>query len=371
VSQRPTELKLTLAPQRRFEAIDVNRRIGAEAGDVLNRHRRALYCSFHTTAGYLDQSLSARMHHRKDLLSQFFRAFHALFPQGVEYHHDRMELRSELTDEQKIVEPRNADSHLTYIGSGMRNCVTYRSRPDAPVYFIELDGLTEAMHPSTLLRAHPEPPPGIKRQRTTKIVAYDEERVVARVSLRVPVSKHPVDSINLADPRLGLIASVNDLLARAGLQYGRVDLLVDPAERHVGLTVNEYETLLMKNDLADVLRDPMHFARLKARSALNDPLSIPGKTLNYAKYDGVRVFNSLMEALRLDEGSLERLIAKVMSLPARRFVRSRRVSFLASGDGAEGQLRLLRGTYQSPILVQWQSPERRERCVNIVLSELS
>ena len=132
----PTALRLKLAPQRRFEAIDVNRRIVAESGDILHRHRRALYCSFHTTAGYLDQSLSARMHHRPDLLSQFFRAFHVLFPQGGEYHHDRMELRSELTDEQKIVEPRNADSHLTYIGSGMRNCVTYRARPDAPVYFI-------------------------------------------------------------------------------------------------------------------------------------------------------------------------------------------------------------------------------------------
>jgi thiamine phosphate synthase YjbQ (UPF0047 family) len=350
----PTELKLTLAPQRRFEAIDVNRRITAQAGDILQRHRRALYCSFHTTAGYLDQSLSARMHHRQDLLSQFFRAFHTLFPQGGEYHHDRMELRSELTDAQKVVEPRNADSHLTYIGSGMRNCVVYRSRPDAPVYFIELDGLSEA----------------IKRQRTTKIVAYDEERVVARVGVRVPVSKHPVDSINLADPRLGLLDSVNELLATHGLRYGRVDLVVDPTERNVGLTVNEYETLLMRNDLADVLRDPLRFARIKARNALHDPRSIPGKTLNYAKYDVVRVLNSLMEALRLDEGSFERLIAKVMSLPARRFLRSRRVSFLAATEGG-GTARLLRGTYQSPILVQWQSPERQERRIDVVLSELS
>jgi thiamine phosphate synthase YjbQ (UPF0047 family) len=355
VSHRPTALKLTLAPQRRFEAIDVNRRIHAEAGDVLNRHRRALYCSFHTTAGYLDQSLSARMHHRQDLLSQFFRAFHALFPQGGEYHHDRMELRSELSDEQKVVEPRNADSHLTYIGSGMRNCVTYRTRPDAPVSFIELDGLTEAM----------------ARQRTTKIVAYNEARVVERVSVRVPVSKHPVDSINLADSRLGLLESVNELLKLHGLEYGRVDLVVDKTERNVGLTVNEYETLLMQIDLADVLRDPLRFARLKARNALQDPRSIPGKTLNYAKYDVVRVLNSLMEALRLDEGSFERLIAKVMALPARRFLRSRRVSFLAAGEGAQPGARLLRGTYQSPILVQWQSPALRERRVDIVLSELS
>ena len=294
------------------------------------------------------------MHHRQDLLSQFFCAFHALFPQGGEYRHDRMELRSELSDEQKVVEPRNGDSHLTYIGSGMRNVVTYRTRPDAPVYFIELDGMTDA----------------VKRQRTTKIVAYDEERVIARASLRIPVSKHPVDSINLADPRLGVLDSVNQLLTQGGVQHGRVDLIVDPTERNVGLTVNEYETLLMQNDLADVLRDPLRFARIKARNALNDPMAIPGKTLNYAKYDVVRVLNSMMEALRLDQGSFERLVAKVMSLPARRFLRSRRVSFMAAAESGSTP-ELLRGTYQSPILVQWQSAEKQERRIDIVLSELS
>ncbi|MBA3269433.1 MAG: hypothetical protein H0T71_02910, partial [Acidobacteria bacterium] len=117
------------------------------------------------------------------------------------------------------------------------------------------------------------------------------------------------------------------------------------------------------------LRDPLRFARLKARNALSDPLSIPGKTLNYAKYDVVRVLNSMMEALRLDQGSFERLVAKVMALPARRFVRSRRVSFMAASEGGSAPT-LLRGTYQSPIMVQWQSAERQERRIDIVLSEL-
>src|SRR5919108_4493721 len=156
-----TEFRLTLAPQRRFEAIDVNTQIATEAGDVLRRHRRALYCSLHTTAGYLGQSLSLRLRNNRDHLSQFFGSFHALFPEGAEYRHDRMELRTELSDAQKEVEPRNGDSHLTFIGAGLRNCVTYRTRPDAPVYFIELDGMTEAT----------------RRQRTTTVLAYDEERV--------------------------------------------------------------------------------------------------------------------------------------------------------------------------------------------------
>ncbi len=67
---------------------------------------------------------------------------------------------------------------------------------------------------------------------------------------------------------------------------------------------------------------------------------------------------------------MERVIAKVMSVPARRFLRSRRVSFLASAEAA-GSARLVRGTYQSPILVQWQPAERQERRIEEVLSELS
>jgi hypothetical protein len=348
-------MTLTLAPQRRFEPIDVNAVIRAGNTNLLRRHRRILYTSFHTTAGYLDQSLSARLHHRDDVLSRFFAAFHELFPRDAGYRHDRMELRSELTEEQKVVEPRNADSHLTFIGSGMRNCVTYRAQHNCPVYFIDLDGRSEALH----------------RQRTTVVVAYDHEEVVAKTTVAVPVSRHPIDSINLADPRLGVLDRINELVAGAGLPRARVDLIIDRAERHVGLTVNEYETLLMQHDLIEVLRDPLRFARLKGRSLVADPRAIPGKTLNYAAYDVVQVVNSLMDALRLEQSSLERLVAKVMSLPARRFVRSRRVSFLAGVDAANPVPRLLRGTYQSPILVQWQPSEAKQRQVEIVVSAFS
>jgi len=353
--RRPTELRLTLAPTRRFEAIDVNSHIATEIGDVLRRHKRAVYCSLHTTAGYLEQSLSARLRHSEHRLAQFVRSFHELFPEGAEYHHDRMELRSELTAAQKQVEPRNADSHLTFIGAGLRNCVTYQTRAEDPVYFIDLDGAYDAT----------------KRTRTTAVLAYDDERVVVRTSAGVPVSKHPIDSVNLADPRIGLLEQVNDLLARTGLESARVDLAIDATERNVGLTVNEYETLLMQHDLVDVLKNPLHFARIKAHSLLDDPRAIPGKTLSYAKYDVVRVLNRLMEALRLDQSSFERLVAKVMSLPAQRFMRSRRVSFLAGRDGARAAARVLRGTYQSPILVQWQPAVGQERRLDISIVQLS
>src|SRR5262249_18579205 len=154
---------------------------------------------------------------------------------------------------------------------------------------------------------------------------------------------HPIESVNLADPRFGIIDHVNDLLARCGLGRGRVDLFVDSSEPNTGLTVNEYETLLMQHDLVEVLRNPLRFAKIKAHHILDDPLAIPGKTLSYAKYDVVRVMNSMMEALRLDQSSLERLIAKVMAVPARRFVRSRRVSFLASTEAGCPNARIVRG----------------------------
>ena len=78
-----------------------------------------------------------------------------------------------------------------------------------------------------------------------------------------------------------------------------------------------------------------------------------------------------MEALRLDQSSFERLVAKVMAVPARRFMRSRRVSFLATANASESGARLVRGTYQSPILVQWQPAERQERRVEIVITQLT
>ena len=58
-------------------------------------------------------------------------------------------------------------------------------------------------------------------------------------------------------------------------------------------------------------------------------------------------------------------LAKVMAMPARRFLRSRRVSFMASGEA--GRACLVRGTYQSPILVQWRPPEGQVRELQVSL----
>jgi len=344
------ELSLSITPAARYDAIEVTGRIAARFGDVLARHSRALYCSLHTTAGYLEESLASRLLRRDGQLARFFRPFRTVFPPGAEYHHDQLHLRAELSDEQKAVEPRNADSHLTFIGAGMRNCVTYRTRASVPVYFIDLDGTWQ----------------GERRCRSTTVLAYDRVEMVERLTIPIPVSRHPVDSINLSAPRGEFSEQVGELLKKHGIERGRVDIALEPGERNAGLTVNEYETLLMRHDLAEVLRNPLRFAAIKSAHMLGDPRAIPGKTIDYAKYDLVLLFNQLMEALHVEESVVERLLSRLIALPADRFLRMKRgISFGVSDAG--GAPSLIRGRYQSPILVQWRSAESQQRRIEVAL----
>lgn len=348
------ELSLSITPEARHDTIEITSRIAARFGDILSRHARALYCSLHTTAGYLEESLASRLLRRNGELGSFLQPFRTVFPEGAEYRHDQLHLRAELSDEQRAVEPKNADSHLTFIGAGMRNCVTYRTRGSVPVYFIDLDGTWE----------------GQRRSRTTTVLTYDQVEPVERLSISVPVSRHPVDSINLSDPRGEFSEQVAELLKKHGIERGRVDIALEPGERNAGLTVNEYETMLMRHDLAEVLSNPLRFAAIKGAHMLRDPRAIPGKTLDYAKYDLVLLFNQLMEALHVDESVVERLLSRFIALPADRFLRMKRgISFGVSS--ASGQPSLIRGQYQSPILVQWHAAERQQRRVEVALHRFS
>ena len=47
------------------------------------------------------------------------------------------------------------------------------------------------------------------------------------------------------------------------------------------------------------------------------------------------------------------------------------MSFLAGSDRESNVPVLLRGTYQSPILVQWQPAEKQERHIDIVVVKFS
>ena len=355
MSLSPVELSLEIKPGARFDLIDV-REQAAACHARLERYPQALYCSFHTTAGYLEQSLASRLTHTKLGIGSYINLFQTLFPAGAGYRHDDLHLREELSADQRTVEPRNADAHLAFIAAGLRNCVKYVNRRNERVYFVDLDGINGSQ----------------PRRRLTSILAFNSEEVVARDQIRVPVSSHPLESVNLKDPRLGLYAQLQDVIARHGVSKGRVHLSLAPGEHQAGLTINEYETLLMRHDLIDVLRNPLRFMAEKGRDLLADPWAIPNKTIGYAKYDLVRLFNETFDALHINESLMETVLARLLGAPARRFLRMKRsVSLLVSDREIPNRGAIADGTYQSPILVQWRRAAGRQRLIDVTLTRVA
>jgi thiamine phosphate synthase YjbQ (UPF0047 family) len=351
MSLSPVEVTLELTPRSRFDIIDVRRRLRVDHGDLLDGYSRHLYHSFHTTAGYLEQSLAARLTRERDTVAPYVEAFRAMFPEGAGYEHDQLHRRQDLTTEERAVEPQNADSHLTFMAAGLSTCVSYVNRRDEAVCFVDLDGVTN----------------GRPRRRLTSIVGFNREKEVGRIRIPVPVSDHPVDSINLKDPRLGIYDEIVTLVARHGVTTGRVRLELARGERQAGLTVNEYETLLMRQDLADVLRNPFRFAAEKGRSIFAHPRAIPSKALDYAKYDMVRAMNQVLDVTGLRESLLERLFARAIAVPAGRFLRMKRSVNLRVRE-SDGRGVIADGRYQSPILVQWHRADRRTRILEATLT---
>jgi len=348
---RPRAVAMEFVPSTRFDIFDAAARLSAELGSAVSSYQRVLYSSFHTTAGFLEQRLSARLEHCRERVDPFFRVFQRIFPPDAGYQHDELDRRMELSAEQRRVEPRNADSHLTFIGAGLRNCVTYERRSGEPVFFMELDGVYQ----------------GRARRRRATALAYNEEEVVAGATLDIPVSDHAIDSVSLAGPSTGLSAVVEDLLRRSRVEAGRLDIRLDPEERDAALTVNEFETLLMRHDLTEVLADPLRFMARQGRRMLADPRAVPAKSLGYARYDAVRILHELLDSLGLSQGVVERVISRLMAVPARRMLLLKRaLSLPVAADEGEAS-RLVTGTYQSPILIQWSSTPRRSRTLRVEL----
>ena len=344
------EVTLELRPEARLDVINVTERITQQCGDLLSRYPKALYYSYHTTAGYFEQSLCNRLNHSRDSLQAFVHSFQELFPSNGQYQHDQLHLRRELSEEQRCKEPLNADSHLTFIGSGLSNCVTYRNCPKTPVYFVDLDGICGST----------------RRRRQTTVIGFTEERLAGTAQLTVPVSSHSVDSVNLRDSRFGVFDQLHQLLERHEIVNGRIDISLAPEERHAGLTVNEYETLLMKHDLAEVVRNPFRFMAQKGKHMLLDPKAIPAKFKNYAKYDLVHVVNEFLDTLGLSESLLQRGLNKLLAVPAARFLEMKRsMSLLVSNQNGAGKGSIVQGEFQSPILVQWKRAEAQTRRLDV------
>jgi hypothetical protein len=349
----PLELVLDVTPRARLDFLDVRAQATAQFGSAFEAYSRCLYHSPHTTAGYLPQSLAARLSARSQGIGQYLDVFRTVFPEGAGYRHDQLELRDELAPEQREIEPTNGDSHLAFIAGGLHSCVSYVTRRPGPVYFIDLDGMNA----------------GTPRRRATTLVGYDHETVVARTTLRVPVSPHPINAVNLKDARLGLYSQLAEFIDRHEVQKGRVRLDLASGEQYASLTVNEYETLLMQHDLADVLRNPLRFAAEKARHAWNDPRAVPSKALDYAKYDLLRALNRLVDAVGLGASRIERIVARALEAPVSRFLRMKRsVDLLVSDTRTPGRGAVVEGTYQTPIMVQWRPAQQGIRTVDVTLT---
>src|SRR5262245_15886477 len=313
------EITLEMQPRARFEVVDVRRRVREMCGPIFERYPSVLYCSYHTTAGYLDQGLASRLNARRDGVTPYLRAFQTAFPEGAGYQHDELHLRKDLSEEQRRTEPRNGDSHLAFIGAGLRSCVTYNERPDEPVYFIDFDGVNG------------EQP----RQRITSVVGFTEEKVVARERFRIPVAAEPVDSVNLKDPALGLFDRIQTLIDRHGVTKGRIQLTLAETDRTAGLTVNEFETLLIQRDLREVIGNPFRFM-----------VKQPCRML----------------------ASLRRIRTRTMTCT--RFLRLQRsISLLVSESAITGVSGVVHGKYQSPILVQWGLAGRYTREIDFCLTQ--
>ena len=119
----PVEFSLELTPRARVDVFDVRREVSTRYGDALNHFPRALCCSFHTTAGYLDQGVAARLNQGPAGVMPYIDLFRTMFPEGAGYEHDKIERRTELSAAQRPTEPLNADSHLAFMAGALRTCV--------------------------------------------------------------------------------------------------------------------------------------------------------------------------------------------------------------------------------------------------------
>jgi len=352
MSLQPFEITLGLRPESRFEIVDITGKIRELYGDLLQRYRKIACCSFHTTAGYLEQGFCARLDYSENRLNQFIRIFQDLFPPNAGYFHDRMELREELSESEKAHEPPNADSHLTFISAGLKNCVTYKNRPSSPIYFIDLDGVNKNRH----------------RDRRTRIVAYNREETVYRGDFEIPAPMdHPINSFSLRDPRYGLFSHLNDLLDSHSMQRGFIRIALAQEEQHAGLTVNEYETLLMRSDLPQAMRDPLRYMVRRGMLLLQNPASIPEKTKGYAVYDLIHLYNKLMNNMQIGRSVLDTFFSYLSAPVSRIFRLKRHINLLVSNSEEAGVGRIVQGTYQTPILLQYQRAERGVRRLRITL----
>ena len=74
---KPLDVMLELAPRARFDVVEL-RSTFAEEHEALSAFPQCLYWSAHTTAGFLDRSLAARL--SPERIATYVDTFRTLFP---------------------------------------------------------------------------------------------------------------------------------------------------------------------------------------------------------------------------------------------------------------------------------------------------
>ena len=125
--------------------------------------------------------------------------------------------------------------------------------------------------------------------------------------------------------------------------------------------------MLMRNDLPEVLRDPLRYMLRHSKALLCHPAAIPAKMRDYALYDLIHLYNEVMDNVQIGRAILERGLS-FLSGPAARFFRLKRgIELFIAGPGEAGQERIMQGIYQSPILIQYQQAAHGVRGLEITL----
>ena len=101
----PLEIALDLEPRRRVDITDVRAEASKRYGNALDRYARCLYASHHTTAGYLPQSLAARLASKPGGVQSYLNLLSAVFPERAGYRHDQMELRADVPPHERDLRP--------------------------------------------------------------------------------------------------------------------------------------------------------------------------------------------------------------------------------------------------------------------------
>ena len=134
--------------------------------------------------------------------------------------------------------------------------------------------------------------------------------------------------------------------------------------RDINLTGGE---VFLRNDLPEVLRDPLRYMVERGKHLLRNPGTIPGKTRDYATYDLIHLYNEVMDTVPIGRAAVDRIMS-ALSSPASRALRLKRhISLLVSDCGSGCTGHVLQGTYQSPILVQHQPAAGNTRYLDVVV----